>query len=80
MKLHVICDKHGNIASLHTHVVSGPQASSSSAGVKPGPGQTLHTVEVSEEIRSLSLTGIHRDFKVQVGTDGATLVRSPRGK
>ncbi|MGH8321361.1 MAG: hypothetical protein ACRESI_05330 [Gammaproteobacteria bacterium] len=80
MKLHVICDQDGNIASLHSGSVSGPQASISAAGVKPGPGQTLHTVEVSAEIQSLSLTGIHREFKVKLGDAGATLVRLPHGK
>jgi hypothetical protein len=76
MKLHVICDKGGNIASLHTGVVSGPQASISAAGVKPGKEQPLHTIEVSEEIQSLSLTEIHRQFTVKVSKGIVTLIRA----
>lgn len=78
MKLHVICDKDGKIASLHTATVSGPQAAISAAGVNPGPGQTLHTVEVSEEIRSLSLTEIHRRFMVEANKGEVKLIRISR--
>jgi hypothetical protein len=80
MKLHVICDKDGNIASLHSGAVSGPQASISAAGIKPGSGQSLHTVEVSEELRSLSLTEIHRQFTVKVSNGAAALVQPPGRK
>jgi hypothetical protein len=80
MKLHVICDKEGNIASLHSGTVSGPQASISAAGVKPGPGQSQHTVEVSEELRSLSLTEIHRRFTVKVSNGVAAFVHHPGRK
>ena len=80
MKLHVICDQDGNIASLHSAVVSGPQASISAVGVKPGPGQTLHSIDVSEELKSLSLKGIHSECKVKLGSSGPELVQSARGR
>lgn len=78
MKLFLICKKDGTIQSLHTGVVSGPHAAISKAGVMPGPDQTLHTVEVTEEIQSLSLSDIHRQFTMHVDKENVTLIRKPR--
>ena len=81
MKLHVICEKDGTIASLHSGVVSGPHAAISAAGVDPRPGQTLHTVRVTDDMRALSLSDIHRQFKLQVSKGAISLVRpSPSAK
>ena len=79
MKLYLICDKDGTIASIHTGGVSGPQAAISKAGVSPLPKQTLHVIEATEELRSLSLSEIHRQFTVHLDKDKVTLVRQ-RGR
>lgn len=78
MKLHLICNKDGTIVSLHTGNVSGPQAAISKAGIIPGPDQTMHTVEVTEDIRSLSLSEIHSKFTVHVDKEKTTLIQKYR--
>jgi hypothetical protein len=78
MKLHLIYAKDGTIASIHTGVVSGSHASISTAGVRPGSGQSLHTIEATEEMKSLSLAEIHRQFAVSLRKGEVTLVRASR--
>lgn len=76
MKLHFICDRNGKIAAIHAGSVSGPQASISVAGVQPGAGQTLHVIEVYDEIKSLSLADIHRQFSIKMTAGKAILTRT----
>lgn len=78
MKLHVICDKDGQIVSLHAGRVKGPQAHISAGGVTPQKGHTLHTVEVNEEMAAHSLADIHRLFSIKVHKGQGTLVRNSR--
>jgi len=75
MKLYLICEKDGTIASIHTGVVSGPQAAISNAGITPGQEQTLHAVDATEELRGLSLAEIHRLFRVRITKEKVTLMR-----
>jgi hypothetical protein len=75
MQLHVICGKDGNISSIHTGTVTGPHAAISRAGVSPGPGQSPHTLEATDELKALSLSDIHRHFVVKVTKGEASLVR-----
>ena len=80
MKLYLIKNKDGTIASLHAGGVSGPQAAISKAGILPVQDQTMHIVEVTEDIRSLSLSDIHRNFSVNVEKEKATLIRKFKEK
>lgn len=77
MKLSIVSDQQGRILSISQFGDVGDKVSGiTNAGISPEPGQSVHEIDLPQELEKVSLLDIHKGFKLDVSKGPGRLVKT----
>lgn len=77
MKLSIVSDQNGKIISISQFGDVGDKISGiTKAGISPEPGQSVHEIDLPQELESVSILDIHKGFKLDLSKGPGQLIKS----
>ena len=77
MKLSIVSDQQGKILSISQFGDVGDKVSGiTKAGISPEPGQSVHEIDLPQELEEVSLLDIHNGFKLDLSKGPGRLVKA----